>query len=233
METELENVDSSEKNVDIEDSRLIEAERNLQNEREHRVKLESALKEYEKIFSDYSEDSLKKRHENAKNKIKEAYDAGDTDLLTDAQDELSDVRARMVASETQKSRDPPKNENVIYDAAKKWVTMNPWFTDPSNNRYAAIAHSIEQDLVSKGYTYDEKLYKELDAILEEDVPKVMALKGRGRSTIPSQGRWGEGSEQEEKSFRRLTKEDLSAMRKYGFDPDSAKDRKNWIERDII
>ena len=210
-----------------------ELENQMLEEKRKREDVENKLREYESVMNHASDEALKARHSHTKNKLKQAFDAGDTDLLAEAQDELSDVRARMVAQEIQsRQRYHEPVQNKMSQSAENWLNRNQWFRKPENSRYASMAHAIESELVSKGYKYNDDLYDELDKLLEDEVPKIKNLRGGKNPSMPAPGRWGEGDESRKVSST-LTREDLVSMKRYGFDPDSIQDRKAWIERNKI
>jgi len=90
----------------------------------------------------------------AKRRYKEAYDAGTTDEIVDAQQELikatakldkaSDFRPTMQDTESEYSL--PKPAPAVDPQVAQWVKENPWYVDPSKKKMAKYALAVHEDL---------------------------------------------------------------------------------------
>lgn len=147
-----------------------------------------------------------------------------------------------------------KTPLALNNASQTWIDKNDWFNDRANARIGAMAESIETDLrENEGYELGEDLYKELDKRLLAAAPRVGELRGKDYSKEEiEENEESEASEESPKPKKPqsvvsgqssgdavipakpkagvITKDDLKAMKKYGFDPNSAADRKGWLNR---
>jgi hypothetical protein len=110
-------------------------------------------------------------------------------------------------------------------AAKAWLAKNPWYhTEPAR---AEKAYSIQEYLrtVVGMSVEDPRLWAELDQRLKGEKPKQrsgqVAGVSRGNAVTPTRSTAPQ---------KRLSSADLRTMSKYGFDPQSAQDRRAWANR---
>lgn len=130
---------------------------------EHAKKLEAELKTLREQSTTTSKSAAELRLESARAKYKDAYEAGDADALTKAQEEL--VEARLSAKDAEKpvtgtefaadtlqadfdevysKQDVPATQarRTPDEAAIAWTSKNPWFNqDPSMTRFAMEEHA--------------------------------------------------------------------------------------------
>jgi hypothetical protein len=116
--------------------------------------------------------------EKAKQQYKDAYEAGDSNALVNAQENLTSVKmkaervnnfkpAPVQEDETdvktlhQKFKEPP-----IDDKLAAWQEKNPWFG--KNKRMSAYALGLHEDLTEEGITTgSDEYYKRIDADMRE------------------------------------------------------------------
>ena len=115
--------------------------------------------------------------EKAKQKYKDAYEAGDSTALVNAQENLTSVKMKAervnnfkppvqeeetdVQTLQQKFKEPP-----IDDKLASWQEKNPWFG--KNKRMSAYALGLHEDLTEEGITTgSDEYYKRIDADMRE------------------------------------------------------------------
>jgi len=133
-------------------------------------------------------------------------------------------------------------------SSDSWIQSNEWYLKPENDSLARLAEGIEDNLRAEGYDLGEELYTELDKRLLAAAPRLAIMKGG----TDDESEETEASEQSQKPNKpkpvvsgqssgdaampakpkagQITKSDLTQMAKYGFDPNSTVDRKNWLNR---
>jgi len=90
----------------------------------------------------------------AKRRYKEAYDAGTTDEIVDAQQELIKASAKLdKASEFKPTMASTESEYTLPEAkpavdpnVAQWVEENPWYVDPSKKKMAKYALAVHEEL---------------------------------------------------------------------------------------
>jgi hypothetical protein len=115
--------------------------------------------------------------EKAKQQYKDAYEAGDSNALVDAQENLTSVKmkaervnnfkpAPLQLDETdvqtqQKFKEPPIDEKLA-----AWQEKNPWFG--KNKRMSAYALGLHEDLTEEGIaTGSDEYYRRIDADMKQ------------------------------------------------------------------
>ena len=142
--------------------------------------------------------------EQAKAKYKQAYEAGDSDALVAAQEELTAAKIKAERVNNFKPAVAKPEETVVQPApspvapevdqkARAWQEANPWFT--TNRRMAAVAIEIHKELVESGVDprsdeYYQRINQEVrqtfpDAFpSEKPVKKPSVVAPATRSTAP-------------------------------------------------
>lgn len=125
--------------------------------------------------------------EQAKARYKAAYEAGDAEALTEAQDKLTEARIRVdkitnfklpAVQAPQNDVKPQVREEPRAQVDKKavdWRTSNPWFgsTDPDSTEKTAFALGVHQKLVSSGVDpSSDDYYTKLNNRLKEVFPDL-------------------------------------------------------------
>ena len=133
----------------------------------------------------------------AKEHLKKAYEAGDSDLIADAQEELTDAKLRMrdiqslrssvqvEDSGVQQAQQPRAQAPVVDSKAESWRTNNTWFG--VDKRMTGFALGLHQELVESGVDprsddYYEKVNAEMKQIFpdrfEEEDPSHTYVQGK-------------------------------------------------------
>jgi hypothetical protein len=112
--------------------------------------------------------------EKAKQQYKDAYNAGDSDALVDAQENLTSVKMKSERVNNFKPtplqseeadvqiQQPKQKEPVIDEKLSNWQEKNPWFG--KNKRMSAYALGLHEDLTEEGITTgSDEYYRRIDA----------------------------------------------------------------------
>lgn len=121
---------------------------------------------------------------NAKAKLKQAHESGDSDAFVDAQQEVASAVLALERIKSFKNTPLQKDEgadNVATNAPERppvpkvdakaaaWRDKNSWFG--SNKRMSAFALGVHQELVEKGYnTSSDEYYNAIDAEMRATFP---------------------------------------------------------------
>jgi hypothetical protein len=123
--------------------------------------------------------------ENAKRKYKEAYEAGDSDALLEAQEALTDAKMRVEAAKNFKptplqeddigvqikSSPPPRPE--IDDKTLRWQARNQWFGQPGYEEITSFSLGLHQKLVNSGVDpRSDDYFERIDARVKSTFPEV-------------------------------------------------------------
>jgi hypothetical protein len=119
--------------------------------------------------------------DSAKKKYKEAYEAGDPDLLAEAQAEISRATLKLDKAENmrplqvrEKEVQLPQNSNLapnLSDRDKEWFSENPWFGP--DDEMTSTALGVHRKLVKEHgeqFVGTTKYYKQVDAIMRRRYP---------------------------------------------------------------
>lgn len=133
------------------------------------------------------------------------------------------LQQRMAPVVEQQS-DPYAN---LAGAAKSWLAKNAWFNqDPVKTAKAkAIAAELEHE--RKMDPDDPALYAELDRRLNGEQTEKKRVQ-TGAVAGVSRGNDGRFSRQPGKQARVLSRDDIRAMTKYGFDKNNVQHRRDWL-----
>ena len=173
----------------------------------------------------------------AKNKIKEAAETGNGDLLLSAQDMLYEARRDYESLEAVKRQavTPKQNQQTIQAPdpmvqlhAANWMKQNGWYNAGGNDMDSQVAQRIDQSLVDEGWNpATEDYWDELDNRLQRYLPHRYNEENddgfekpkRRRSVVTSTGR--ESLSGGGKNTFTLTPDQVKAMKDAGFwdDPD--------------
>jgi hypothetical protein len=201
------------------------------------------LKEARDKLSSYEKDAdegLDKREAELKARRDAALEQGELTTYNELNDELDEVKwqkrkraERPVQPEPEHGTREATQRPEIAPAAQAWIDRNSDWLQSDEDRKIAAA-KIEKQLVAEGYTYqDPETYKELDRRLasygseeagfEDEVPATPrgATSGVPRDTSSNIPRNRKGV---------LTRDDLSRMKRAGFDPSDPSHRKAWLDR---
>jgi len=115
----------------------------------------------------------------AKQRYKEAYEAGDSDAIVDAQGELSRLnaeRAQYVYSPVEAAQQPvpqqPQPQQPVLPPdpmAVDWLKRNTWFQQPGYEEVTGFAIGLHEKLVKKGVDPrgNPQYYEQIDAALKQ------------------------------------------------------------------
>lgn len=141
---------------------------------EENKKLKSAYSTGEKEYISTSQQAAKMEVEAAKRAYKEAYEAGDTDGLIEAQEQLQMANLKVIRANNLRETPLQDSEDVVKRVQQEqpqaqqpdkkalaWYSKNQWFNqDPV---MTATAHGIDQKLRSEGIEAgSDAYYRELD-----------------------------------------------------------------------
>ena len=139
-----------------------ELERIAQHILEENKRLKQHVSTGEQTYSETIKAATHAELENAKRKYKEAYEAGDSDALLEAQEAMTDAKMRVEAAKNFRptplqqddidvqirSSPPPRQE--IDDKTLRWQAKNQWFGQQGFEEYTSYALGLHQKLVSNG-----------------------------------------------------------------------------------
>jgi hypothetical protein len=122
----------------------------------------------------------------AKSKLKAALDAGDTDAVISAQDELYRAQNELTQVNTFRPTSLQKQENREYttpvaqpqspqldDKVVNWAEKNPWFEKPGHEDMTGFAYGIHNKLVrefGEAYTKSDEYYFKIDEAMKRAFP---------------------------------------------------------------
>ena len=150
---------------------------------EENKRIKTVLSTGEKEYVESIKQAATYQLELAKKQYKEAYDAGDTDKVIEAQEAMQNANLRIMQAknfklpslqEDEKSVQIHQQENNQPTAARqsdpkleKWLDNNEWYG--SNRVMTAHALAIHEDLVETGYRPGSDIYySELDKTMRKD-----------------------------------------------------------------
>ena len=117
----------------------------------------------------------------AKDRLKKAYEAGDSDLIADAQEELTDAKFRMrdiqslkpslqvENNDVQQAQQPRAQAPVVDTKAESWRTRNTWFG--VDKKMTGFALGLHQELVEAGVDpRSDDYYDKVNAEVKQAFP---------------------------------------------------------------
>ena len=129
-----------------------ELERYTQRLIDENKELRGNVNKNQEALLDQAKQTVAAEVEQAKQEYKDAYEAGDTDRVVEAQDRLTSAKLRTDKLDNfeftplQEDETPVQTESEVRDPkAKAWAEANPWFRD--NNEMRDVAVAIHQSLV--------------------------------------------------------------------------------------
>lgn len=145
-------------------------------------KLKGSLSQGQSALLDQAKKVVNNELETAKRKYKEAYEAGDSDALVAAQEELTSARIKFdklatfkpapVEERQQEAAPAPAQEPTprVDPRVVNWRDRNTWFGD--NRKMTAYAIAVHEDLVQNERVSpsSDEYFKRLDAEMRERFP---------------------------------------------------------------
>jgi hypothetical protein len=157
-----------------------EAIRLAQSLVEENKKLQSNLGQGQQALLDQAKQVVARELEDAKRKFKEAYESGDSDALSEAQeamtaakikaDKVNNFKPALQQRENVVKTEPREAEAPQVDPkANAWRNANPWFG--ANKRMTAMALTIHQEIVESGVDpSSEEYYSKLNGEIRQMFP---------------------------------------------------------------
>jgi len=169
-------------------------QRILDENRRLKTMLHSGEKE---LISNYQA-SAELEVDKAERNYKEAYDAGDSDKLLEAQKEL--MRAEMKLdkaknykpavqtqeNDVQTTPQPPQTQQMDPKVAS-WVSRNPWFVDPNKLAMRKLAEGVHEELAvryGKAYIGTDEYFKSIDKEVARRFPEEFAAASKNDEEKP-------------------------------------------------
>jgi len=174
----------------------------------------------------------------AKQKIKEATETGNGDLLTSAQElwfearkqyeALDNLKKNSVAPQQQRTIQAP--DPTVQRYANNWMSSNPWYDPNGGDEDSAIALVVDQKMAGEGWDpksqeyweeLDNRLAKYLPHMYNNEVERVSPSTKRPRNIVTSSGRENVASSGGRSNTFTLTPDQVRAMKDAGMwdDPD--------------
>lgn len=155
---------------------------------EENKKLQKQLASGSHVLIEQSKSAATSALEVAKKKYKEAYEAGDTDGIVEAQEAIAKATLRMQQAEQmqpieEKEFTPPTARPVAQEPAqnvtprtKEWLTENKsWFGQPGYEDMTMMAMGLDKKLQQKygsDYVGSEEYFRTIDKTMRKRFPEV-------------------------------------------------------------
>ena len=148
---------------------------------EENRRLQHQLAASSKVFVEQSQSSASLELETAKKKYKEAYEAGDSDALADAQAEVAKATWRLEKAQDlrplqvrEDEVQTPQRSNApkVTDRDQRWLQTNTWFgTDPEMTASALGLHQKLAKDRGDNFVGTDDYYKIVDATMRRRFPE--------------------------------------------------------------
>jgi hypothetical protein len=151
----------------------------------------------EKLFADEVAKTVSHELADAKAKLKQAYEAGDAELIADAHEALTDAKVK--AREIQRMRPPLQEENfgvqtkeaqqpqqraqtpTVDAKAEAWRTKNTWFG--VDQKMTGFALGLHQELVEAGVDpRSDDYYEKVNTAMQKTFPDRFEFEGGSGQT---------------------------------------------------
>ncbi len=149
---------------------------------EENRRLQEQLASGSQVFVEQAKSVAEIELESAKKKYKEAYEAGDPDLLAEAQAEISRATLKLDKAENMRPLQVPENPVQMPQSSnlapnlssrdKEWFSDNPWFGP--DDEMTSTALGVHRKLVKEygeQFVGTTKYYKQVDAIMRRRYPE--------------------------------------------------------------
>jgi len=159
---------------------------------EENKKLKGRLSDGEKTLVSNHKEKLERELLDAKKEFKEAYDSGDSDRLTDAQERLTDVKFKSSQAENYK----PEYENALQEEeievqsqqpqrldpkTQAWLDKNSWYGVDEDMSYLAMG--VHRRLVKEGVPPgSENYFNTIDAEMRRRFPEKIGDDSESKSS---------------------------------------------------
>ena len=165
-----------------------EAVRIAHNLVEQNKKLQGSLGQGQHALLEQAKKVVANEVDSAKQKYKQAYEAGDSDALVSAQEELTSAK---IKAERVNNFRPPALQPVEVDVqpqpqapepdqkARAWQSANPWFG--SNRKMTAVALEVHNELVEKGFNpATDEYYQKINSEVRQIFPEAFSSEKSGK-----------------------------------------------------
>jgi hypothetical protein len=146
-------------------------------------RLQFQLEEGTKVFIDQGKSAAQAKLEAAKRAFKDAYEAGDSDLLADAQARISQATIEIEKADSLRPLQTKEFDVQIptYDVQEqqqvdprtaKWLDENPWYGDDDEMSASALGlHKKLEKQFGKQYIGSEEYFKTIDVTMKRRFPE--------------------------------------------------------------
>jgi hypothetical protein len=144
-------------------------------------RLQQQMAASSKVLVEQSQNSAQLELETAKKKYKEAYEAGDSDALADAQAEVAKATWKLEKAQDMRPLQAPENDVQpvqrsstprVTDRDQQWLQTNTWFgTDPEMTASALGLHQRLAQDKGDSYVGSDEYYKVVDATMRRRFPE--------------------------------------------------------------
>jgi hypothetical protein len=146
--------------------------------------LQRQLEEGTKVFIDQGKSAAQGELDAAKRAFKDAYEAGDSDLLAEAQHKISQATIRIEKADAIKplqarefdvqipSYDAQEQQPQVDPRTAKWLDENPWYGDDDEMSASALGlHKKLEKQFGKQYIGSEEYFKNIDGTMKRRFPE--------------------------------------------------------------
>lgn len=157
-------------------------------------RLQQQLEEGSKVLIERTKGGAEAQLQNAKRAFKEAYEAGDVEAMTTAQQEISRATYDMERASQLKPLQVQETEVQIpeYDVqapqqqldsrTAEWLDENPWYGDDDEMSAAALGlHTKLEKEFGKQFIGSEDYYKRIDATMRKRFPEYFGSEVQDKS----------------------------------------------------
>jgi len=215
------------------DEELLKAKEELVALRQQMSEVGKIRYDYDGALAEAKEGEVNSKLENARNKFKEAYDAGNKDGVLSAQEELAEAKTELRLIDQKKQwieqqktqyQEEEEKRQKHYDAAppeidplaKDWAETNDWFG--KDRTATAVALSIDAELKEQGEDpSDPSFYEKVNARLKEELPSKFGdneVSEKATPKKPKQVVAGRSHSPVSRNKVKLTKEDVRLAEKW-------------------
>lgn len=185
---------------------------------EQNRQLQQRLSQGESVLIESHKDRVNARLAQAERDYKDAYEAGDTDKMLDAQKRLASYSAEQREVENyrpvyqnaplQQQQNSVQMPQIVPDEkTRRWVAQNEWFEKDREMRSFALG--VHDDLVARGITpSSEEYFERIEKRVREVFPKYFGAKKPANVVAPASRSTGS-------SKIRLSKSEVAIAKRLG------------------
>jgi hypothetical protein len=164
--------------------------------------------------------------EKAKRQYKEAYEAGDSDALVEAQEALTDAKMRVEAAKNFKPTPLQDDNNEVQirksqpvavepdDKTLRWQAKNQWFGAPGNEELTSFSLGLHQKLVNSGIDpRSDEYFERIDSRMKSTFPEVFGGATKRPSSVVASATRSTGPKKVQ-----LTATQVALAKKFGLTP---------------